>query len=296
MGDELILAGLAGEGENGQDVAEPAGEQDTGAEGAEELDGEDAGASGTSGGDGGDGVDGEGEPGEMTPEQRRANAAKRREREKTAEAAATQTRVDTIYANMGQVNPYTGAPILTEAEFLAYQQAYKAEQAAARRQTAEDQLAAAGIPKAALEQLIAEHPAVKAAAQAAELSRATAGQAALERELAAITAIDPTIKTAEDLAAMPGAGVFADMVRRGYRLSDAFKLARYDDLSGKRAAAAKQQALNHAAGKAHLTATKPQGKGGVDVPAEVMEMYRILMPGLKESEYLDHYAKQTKKG
>lgn len=89
----------------------------------------------------------------QTPEMNALLAAARRRAEMEA-AARAQHEKDALVAQAyaGQVNPYTGRPITTEAELKAYQTAYR-----------EEQLQAAGITPDVLQQMIESNPAVQQA-------------------------------------------------------------------------------------------------------------------------------------
>ena len=69
-------------------------------------------------------------PGEMSVEERRRNAARRRQLEQETQARAWQAKVDAAYAEAFRQspNPYTGQPITNEAEYLAYRQTFEEEQ------------------------------------------------------------------------------------------------------------------------------------------------------------------------
>ena len=114
---------------------EPAeGQEDASADGgtqaAAQEDAQDAAPDIGNDGGGEDGADGTPDDGQSAPaaqqstEERRRQAHGRRQRE--LEAQRQQAR-DNAYAEMfrGQVNPYTGAPIRTEADFKAYQAAMR---------------------------------------------------------------------------------------------------------------------------------------------------------------------------
>lgn len=86
----------------------------------------------------------------------------------------------------------------------------------------------------------------------------------MSEQLKAISAIDPQVTSLEDITKMETFGQFDAMVRQGYSLVDAYKLANFDSLAAKRAGAARQRVLNQTAGKAHLQPTpgKESGQAG----------------------------------
>lgn len=188
----------------------------------------------------------------------------------------------------GQTNPYTGRPINNEAELRLYQQAYQAEQQ-------QQAMAAAGLSPQMLNQMIEQTPAVQQAKAMVAQQQQVLGQQALNEQIKAISALDPDIKGLEDISKMETFGQFDALVRQGYALVDAYKLANFDTLAAKRAGAARQRALNQTAGKAHLQPT--HGKAGgqaVTVPPDVRAMYREMNPGISDKEIARHYAKTLK--
>lgn len=247
------------------------------------------------GDDGGDAADeqlDEGQEGQdtpppppQTPEVNALLAAARRRAEMEA-AQKAQLEKDALVAQAyaGQVNPYTGRPITTEAELKAYQEAYRQEQ-----------LQQAGITPDVLQRMIESNPAVQQAKAIAAQHSQILGQQLLSEQLKAISALAPEIKGLEDISKMETFGQFDAMVKQGYSLVDAYKLANFDALAAKRAGAARQRALNQTAAKAHLQPT--QGKEGgqaVVVPPDVRALYQEMMPGISDKEIARHYAKTLK--
>lgn len=236
---------------------------------------------------------------EMTPEERHRQAAARRAREEQARAAAEQARVDKVYADMfrGQVNPYTGKPILTESDFISYQ-------AERERRQQTEQLQQAGIDPGTIQGIVDQRlKPFQDRLQQAELSamqekaRAVNQQAeqSIQASLRNISAVDPSIKTLGDIAAMPTAAKFNDLVQKGIGLEDAFYLANRQAIDAKRAAAAKAAALNGAASRQHLNPV--QNGGGelpVEVPQGVVDAYRAIMPDATDAEIRKAYAEEIK--
>lgn len=229
--------------------------------------------------------DGQGTPLTQTPEVNALLAAARRRAEMEA-AQKAQLEKDALVAQAysGQVNPYTGMPITTEAELKAYQAAYQQEQ-----------LQQAGITPDVLQRMIESNPAVQQAKAIAAQQSQILGQQLLSEQLKAISTLDPDIKGLEDISKMETFGQFDAMVKQGYSLVDAYKLANFDALAAKRAGAARQRTLNQTASKAHLQPT--QGKEGgqaVVVPPDVRALYQEMMPGISDKEIARHYAKTLK--
>lgn len=237
---------------------------------------------------------------EQTPEQNAAFAAARRKAEQERDAAVQQARQDAertiaeAFTMAGLTNPYTRQPVTTKAEYDAYREQYERERNERVRKKV-------GMSDDEFKQYVDSLPEVRQAKEAAAAAETAARQARsqqarmkVEEQLKEIGALDPSVKTLEDLAKMANYAAFYDMVKRGLTLAEAYKLANYDALTQGAAAAAKQAAINAAAGKEHLTPTTPRGTGAVSVPADVMEQYRAFNPGATDAEIQAHYNKYHK--
>ena len=278
----------AEEGENGQGVADPA-------EGTEPSTQDAAGPQQPNG-----------EP--LDENTRRENAARRRKQEQQAaidkaveEALALERQrsaeaLEDIFTRAGLKNTITGQPIKSQADFEAWESAFRSQQIQREVETGQ-------LTPETLEQAISQHPTVKQAerviAEAQQLERQRAETAARQRadaELQQIRAMDPGIETLEDLfASEKGQEIFA-LTQKGLDLTQAYYLAHREDREKAIAEGARQHAAMLARGKEHL---KPNGSsagaGAVAVPAAEMAMYRMFMPGATEAEIQAHYNKHIKR-
>lgn len=144
-------------------------------------------------------------------------------------------------------------------------------------------------------------PEVRAARQAKEAADKVAREARereakirVEEQLKEIQAIDPAIKDIRDLSRMETYPKLYDLVKRGYSISDAYKLANYDTLTARKAEASKQAVINAAKSKEHLSSTKSRGSGAVSVPADVAADYRLWNPDMTDDEIQKDYQKYLK--
>lgn len=241
---------------------------------------------------------------EMPPEERHRQAEARRARERAgmerAAQEAAQARVDEAYRTMfaGQTNPYTGQPIRSEAD-------YRAWQAEKQRRDSEEQLRAAGIDPAAIQGAVDRQ--VQPLRQELEMARMEtmrerarraqdAAQVTIRQQLELIARLDPSVKSMEDIAAMPTAEAFRGYVAKGLGLEEAFYMANRKAIEERKLTAARAAGVSAAASKGHLA---PVGGGGqaetVEVPAEQRALYRELMPEATDAEILAAY-KQYLKG
>ena len=211
------------------------------------------------------------------------------------ERARSKGQMDAFFAKAGLKNTVTGKPITTMEEF----DAWRADYDAAKLQK---DLKAGKLTPETLRSAVEQTPAIQALkkqqeqqAAEAEQRRQAEAKARVDAELAEIHKMDPTINTVEDLLSMPSAKAFYDLVRKGNSFLDAFRLANFDRLQTARAEAARQQAMNNARGKDHLTGTgTPQGTGAATVPADEMRAFKLFNPTATEAEITAWYNKHKK--
>ncbi|MBQ2635026.1 MAG: hypothetical protein IJF88_10675 [Oscillospiraceae bacterium] len=119
-------------------------------------------------------------------------------------------------------------------------------------------------------------------------ARARQREALIQSQLRQISELDPEVKSLEDLTHTEQYGQLYALVRRGYTLLDAYKLANFDRLTRRAELAAAQRYRNALDGVRHLTATQTRGAGR-PVPADVAAQYRALNPGVSDGEIARHY-------
>lgn len=227
-------------------------------------------------------------------------AAARRKAEAERDAAIArakedaQRQVDEFFKNSGLMNPYTGQPITTRAEYEAYRERFEADQKAKLMEKA-------GITQEEFQAFVQGLPEVRAARQAKAEAEAAARQAReqeakarVDEQLRQIQAIDPTVKELGDLAKLDTYPKLYDMVKRGYSILDAYRLANYDTLTQRAAEASRKAAINSVQSKQHLKATESRGGGAIPVPDSVLEEYRALNPGATKEEIQKHYQSYMK--
>lgn len=287
-----------GLGEQEQEAAAPApGGEDTdpesGEPGEQEKDG------------GKPAAEGAGKKQPMTEEQRKEAAAQRRRAETQAaidkaveeavkaEKDRSKAEMDAFFAAAALKNTITGKPITNMEEFNAWKQAFEAAKL-------QKDLKAGRLTPEALQKVIEQTPAMQQVQQMVqrqdEQQRQQAQEAAqvrVDQEIAEIHKLDPSISSVKDLLTMPKAKEFYALVKKGNSFLDAFRLANFETLTAKRADAARQQAMNNARSKDHLTATGGQrGAGAAQVPPDEMAMFRLINPGATDAEIQAYYNKQ----
>ena len=271
----------ATQSENTQEVAEPANELEENAEEAEEEPQEEKPA--------------------MSAEERRANAARRRQKEleDAKEEARKQERerfeeqIKQLF--VGKTNPYTDKPIETLEDLAAFNEAE-------RKARISRDLKAGNLTQEALDEAVKNSPIVKKAEQvladaekAKEETQSERFKQQAEQEIAQIAKLNPQIKTLNDIMAMPTGQQFAKYVRdNGLNFVDAYKLANQAEISKMQQAAAQQQLRNAAAGKSHLQPVQARGQEPVKVPEDVKREYRLFDPNMSDDEITKEYAKYLK--
>lgn len=248
------------------------------------------------------------EHGELTLEQRRANAARRRQQEQQAaidqavanalqeEQKKNAAAMEEIFAKAGLRNSFTGQPIKTMEEFQQWHKAYVDSQL--QTDLKQGRLTADGINA-----LISQHPAVQQAqalieqnTEAQRQQAQAADKARIDNEIAEIGKLDPTIKGVTDLLNMPKAAEFKAYVDKGYSFLDAFKLTNMEAISTAKAERAKQEALNNSRGKDHMQAMgNSRGAGAAPVPSAQLEMFRRMNPGKSDAEIQKFYNNYLKR-
>ncbi len=245
----------------------------------------------------------------QTPEERRRNAAQRRQRERqeaidSAVAQALEKERQQVDAQLKQVltaagivNAETGQVISSMAELKAWAGSVEA-------QRLQQELRSGKLSEATLSAIVSKHPTVQRAEQLvqqmeqqAAAQRRAQAQAQVEKEIAEIHKLDASVGSLEDLLAKPYGKELMQLVEEGESLTEAHYQLNRDRLEQAKNDALVQKAMNDARGKAHMRGTGGQiGGGGVTVPAEVARLYRQMMPGISEAEIQKAYNQYIKGG
>lgn len=272
------------EGEEVQEAADPATEDNVGANEQEAA---------APAGESQDGAEPEQKPSEesghhvQTDEENARYAAMRRRAEADAEKRMN-AELDKSIASLGLTDPYTNKPITNHSEMQAYRQRFVEEQ---RKEMQEK----AGMSPEDYQRFVDSLPEVQAGKAAQQKVMDLEIRAKIDSQMREIQMISPEIKSMEDLSKLDNFEKLYDMVGKGYELADAYKVLNYDRLTAKAAEAAKQQALNSIGGKNHLQPVTPRGQGAVPVPVDVAAEYRALMPEATDAEIQAHYNKYARK-
>ena len=215
------------------------------------------------------------EPSVQSAEENARYAAIRRKAEADAqrryEAEMGQMNQQIAAMCSGITHPLTGQPITNVHDYidaLAIQQ----------RQANESELQEKGVDPALINRMIETNPVVMQAQQVIESNNAAMAGAALQRDLAELSKIDPNIKDINDLANMPTFPQMLDFVARneGVSIVDAYKVFNFGNAIHQTNQAARQQAINQMRGKDHLATQNgvAQEDDYVEVPPEIMSRFK----------------------
>ena len=195
------------------------------------------------------------------------------------------SRVSRRFGNMK--NPETGQPIRTAEDYFDALEAQ--ERVNARRQIEER-----GVDPALIDQMISNNPVIRQAQEVLHENTMREGERELSEQIQQISAIDPLVKSLADIAKMETFPQFDAYVRRGLSLPEAYRLANFESLSQRDAAASRQAAINAAKGKSHLS---PIGGGMgeashmVEIPNEELGLWQEVYPELSYKELREKYNK-----
>lgn len=251
---------------------------------------------------------GDGEKQPQTAQERRENAARRREAERQAaineavnraladERARQDERWKAFFGKAHLENTITGEPITNMDEFDEWSRRYEQEQL-------EFDLQAGKLTPEALQKIVDSSPVMQQAKALLEQSERQrqqaekeADEAAVAKDIEEIHKIDPSISSVADLLKAPWADKFRAYVERGNTFVDAYYLANRESVERTMAEKAREQAASNVRSKQHLQATgNARGSGAAPVPADVMEYYRELNPSATEAEIQAHWQRSHNK-
>ena len=201
----------------------------------------------------------------------------------------TQKRVDARVAEQykGKINPYNGKPITSEADLNAYMEAYNADM---QRQ----QLQEMGIDQKQLNEIVGKLPEVQQAKMMLAQQQQEAAKNFMKQQFDAMKQEYPDCGFADAKAMMndPEGKKVLEFWRDSPRLTiaDAYLIMNKDKIRAQQNAAVKQGVMNQMHGKNHLKQPKGSNAKG-EVPADVVEGYRMYYPKATMAEIAEMYRK-----
>lgn len=262
------------EGEREQEIAEPAQAEETEGENEQEA---------------AEPAEHEEQADEMPPEQRHANAARRRAAEldgvRQAERARAQAEMDALVKSLGLKDPYNGnRAIETRAQYDAYKRAQDGK--ALERGLSAGTLTAEQFNEA-VDARIREAGTPAPAEPAPDYRE-------VERQFAEVQKFDPSVQSIDELMEGEKGAAYMEAVARTRSMLDAYKLVYFEELQARQAQAGKRDAANREQSKAHLGKTAARGAGAVEVTPAMREAYRVFDPEISDEEIRKYEAKDAK--
>jgi len=224
----------------------------------------------------------DGEPAPQPPEENHKFAEFRKKQEAETrriaeEKAKSDQLLNTLFesAYKGETNPFTGKPIETVDDFLAW-----------KEENERQALQQAGLSPDYIKQMIDSNPAIQQANAIIKMNQEMQGRLAVDREIAEIQKVNPKIKTFEDLVADNANNeIFNALVNGGMSLSKAY------------ATVHKIPQKKTDDSKAHLQSVGGGGTGSVtekEIPANLLEMWQETFPDDKPAELRARYNRAIK--
>lgn len=196
------------------------------------------------------------------------------------------SRVASRFGNMR--NPETGQPIRTTQDYF---DALDAQE----RMNARREVQRRGVDPGLIDRMIANNPVIRQAQQVIRDNTLRQGEMELENQIQQISSFDPSVKSLDDIVKMPTFPVFDAYVRQGLSITDAYRLANFDSLAQRDAAANRQAAINSVRGKSHLApiggVAGEAGKQLVDIPQNERYLWEEAYPDLSYKELKEKYNK-----
>lgn len=207
-----------------------------------------------------------------------ANARRRAE----AEFKKKQEARDAEYARrFGQyVNPETGQPIRSEADYL---EAWDAQE----RVNAKKELETAGVNPQMIERLVENSPRMREAERMlADYQRQQVEQL-INNDVAELNKLDPNITSLETVPPE----VMQNAHAKGISLLLAYKDLYFGKVSAQQTSAIQQRTINQIAGKSHLAPVVgvAQKDNLVEIPADKLASWKRLYPNLTAAELKKKY-------
>lgn len=197
------------------------------------------------------------------------------------EEAAKQAQEE-LLKEQGIENPYTNEMITSIEQYNQYKQMHAQKQH-------EQRLRDLDMDEDQYNQMVNDLPEVRQAREITESTRQAEMKAQVEAEIKQISQMNPSIQSVEDLVKDDKYDeIFKRIQTSNISLYDAYRLTHFDDISRR---TGRQQAINQA-GKSHMTSTVARGEGSVNVPGDVMSMFRQMVPNASDEQIAKFYNKQ----
>ena len=142
-----------------------------------------------------------------------------------------------------------------------------------------------------VEEIVAKSPIIEEAKRILESQKQKEEQAMITEAISQISAVDPDIKSLDDLIKLENYDEFYGLVEKGYSIPDAYKIVAFDKITARKVDSATENVITNANSKNHMKPISGGKSREISVPQEVLDTYRKNMPHMSEQEIREHYSK-----
>ena len=142
-----------------------------------------------------------------------------------------------------------------------------------------------------VEEIVAKSPIIEEARRVLESQKQKEEQAMITEAISQISAVDPDIKSLDDLIKLENYDEFYGLVEKGYSIPDAYKIVAFDKITARKVDSATENVITNANSKNHMKPISGGKSREISVPQEVLATYRKNMPYMSEQEIREHYSK-----
>lgn len=140
------------------------------------------------------------------------------------------------------------------------------------------------------QKLISENPAVIKANKILKQQENLAIEQAQQHDISLINKVDSSINSLDDIANLPNCKEIIAKIEKGYSLYDAYCVSNLDKIQLSKVESGKKQAQNNIDNKDHLKNIKGQGGTQLEVPSDVMAIYKANTK-MTDEQIRNHYRK-----
>lgn len=142
-----------------------------------------------------------------------------------------------------------------------------------------------------VEEIVAKSPIIEEAKKILENQKQKEEQAMITDAISQISAVDPDIKSLDDLVKLENYDEFYGLVEKGYSIPDAYKIVAFDKITARRVDSATETVITNANSKNHMKPISGSKSKDINVPQDILATYRKNMPHMSEQEIREHYSK-----
>lgn len=139
--------------------------------------------------------------------------------------------------------------------------------------------------------VIEKNPKILEAEKIIEANQQKEREQYVSQQVEMINKIDSKIKTLDDISKLPNCDGIIDKVNKGYSLYDAYVLENLTNIKLDTLNAAKANVINNVNSKGHIKTSSGGSNQQVNVPSDILAMYRKNMPSWSDQKIIEHYNK-----